>query len=210
MWQRAEAMLRDALDRSGVDYVEAPGEAAFYGPKIDVQVVDPVERESTMSTIQLDFHQPAQFDLSYADASGGRSRPVMIHRSLVGSMERLFAYLIEAAWRRVPGLVRAGPDRGRAGRRMARPAAAAEFERAAVVAGLRVEVAAEGSMGARVRAAALRKIPYVAVIGAREAADGRVALRLRDGRQLDPVPVADALGLIVGVAATRSRELIPG
>ena len=89
-------MLRDALDAAGVDYVEAPGEAAFYGPKIDVQVVDPVERESTMSTIQLDFHQPAQFDLSYADASGGRSRPVMIHRSLVGSMERLFAYLIEA------------------------------------------------------------------------------------------------------------------
>jgi threonyl-tRNA synthetase len=65
-------------------------------------------------------------------------------------------------------------------------------------------------MGARVRAAALRKIPYVAVIGAREAADGRVALRLRDGRQLDPIPVADALGLIAGVVASRSGELIPG
>ncbi len=209
MWQRAEAMLRDALDRSGVDYVEAPGEAAFYGPKIDVQVVDPVERESTMSTIQLDFHQPAQFDLSYADASGGRSRPVMIHRSLVGSMERLFAYLIEAhggafpVWYS-PVQVAVVPISD------AQAGAAAEFERAAIVAGLRVEVAAEGSMGARVRAAALRKIPYVAVIGAREAADGRVALRLRDGRQLDPMPVADALGLIAGVAASRSRELIPG
>jgi len=209
MWQRAEAMLRDALDRSGVDYVEAPGEAAFYGPKIDVQVVDPVERESTMSTIQLDFHQPAQFDLSYVDASGGRSRPVMIHRSLVGSMERLFAYLIEAhggafpVWYSPVQVSVVPVSDGQAG-------AAGEFEQAAVVAGLRVEVAAEGSMGARVRAAALRKIPYVAVIGAREAADGRVALRLRDGRQLEPIPVADALGLIAGVAASRSRELMPG
>ena len=88
--------------------------------------------------------------------------------------------------------------------------AVAEFERAAVVAGLRVEVAAEGSMGARVRAAALRKIPYVAVIGAREAADGRVALRLRDGRHRAPMLVADALGVVVGVAASRSRELVPG
>jgi threonyl-tRNA synthetase len=202
-------MLRVALDAAGVDYVEAPGEAAFYGPKIDVQVVDPVERESTISTIQLDFHQPAQFDLSYADASGGRSRPAMIHRSLVGSMERLFAYLIEAhggafpVWYS-PVQVAVVPVSD------AQADAAAEFGRAAVVAGLRVEVAVEGSMGARVRAAAVRKIPYVAVIGAREAADCRVALRLRDGRQLDSIPVADALGLIAGVVADRSRELLPG
>jgi threonyl-tRNA synthetase len=209
IWRQSEDMLRAALDAAGVDYVEAPGEAAFYGPKIDVQVVDPVERESTMSTIQLDFHQPVQFDLSYADASGGRSRPVMIHRSLVGSMERLFAYLIEAhggafpVWYSPVQVAVVPVADGQAG-------AAAEFERAAVVAGLRVEVAAEGSMGARVRAAALRKIPYVAVIGAREAVDGRVALRLRDGRQLDPIQVAEALELIAGVAADRSRELIPG
>jgi threonyl-tRNA synthetase len=209
MWQRAEAMLRDALDRSGVDYVDAPGEAAFYGPKIDVQVIDPIERESTMSTIQLDFHQPAQFDLSYADVSGGRSRPVMIHRSLVGSMERLFAYLVEAhggafpVWY-APVQILAVPVSD------AQADAAAEFERAAVVAGLRVEVAADGSMGARVRGAALRKIPYVAVIGGREAADGRVALRLRDGRQLDPLPAADAISLIADVAERRSRELVPG
>jgi threonyl-tRNA synthetase len=206
MWQRAEAMLREALDRSGVDYVEAPGEAAFYGPKIDVQVIDPVERESTMSTIQLDFHQPAQFDLSYADASGGRSRPVMIHRSLVGSMERLFAYLIEAhggafpVWYSPIQIAVVPVSDGQA-------VEAAEFERAAVVAGLRVDVAVEGSMGARVRAAALRKIPYVAVIGAREAADDRVSLRLRDGRQLDPMPVADSIALVAGVASARSHAL---
>lgn len=208
IWHQAESMLRHALDQSGVDFVEAPGEAAFYGPKIDVQVIDPIERESTMSTIQLDFHQPAQFDLSYADASGGRSRPVMIHRSLVGSMERLFAHLIEAhggafpVWYSPVHAVIVPVSDAQAG-------AAAEFERAAIVAGLRVEVAVEGSMGARVRAAALRKVPYVVVIGAREAADDRVALRLRDGRQLDPMPVAEAISLIADIVASRSRELVP-
>src|SRR5262245_61124248 len=93
-WAQAEQLLRAALDAAGVDYAVAEGEAAFYGPKIDVQVVDPVGRESTLSTIQIDFHQPAQFDLSYTDPSGGRARPVMVHRSLVGSMGRVFATLI--------------------------------------------------------------------------------------------------------------------
>ena len=76
-------------------YVDAPGEAAFYGPKIDIQVRDAAGRELTLSTVQVDFHQPAAFDLSYVDRDGARRRPVMVHRSLVGSMERLFAYLIE-------------------------------------------------------------------------------------------------------------------
>ena len=70
---RAEELLRKALDEAGVSFVEAPGEAAFYGPKIDVQIVDPAGRESTLSTIQVDFHQPEQFDLSYVDADGRRA-----------------------------------------------------------------------------------------------------------------------------------------
>ena len=70
MWEQAEELLRKALDEAGVAYVEAPGEAAFYGPKIDVQIVDPAGRESTLSTIQVDFHQPEQFDLSYVDSAG--------------------------------------------------------------------------------------------------------------------------------------------
>jgi threonyl-tRNA synthetase len=208
MWLRAEEMLRAALDASRVSYVEAPGEAAFYGPKIDIQVVDPIGRESTMSTIQLDFHQPAQFDLSYVDSSGDRARPVMVHRSLVGTMERLFAYLIEAhrgafpVWYSPVQLVVVPVSDGEVD-------AAAGMARRAVEAGLRAEVAAEGSLGARVRAAAMRKIPYVAVIGPREGADGRVALRLRDGRRPDPVPVDDAIRLIAGVAASRWHDLLP-
>lgn len=208
MWDRAEAMLRDALRESGVDYQEAADEAAFYGPKIDVQVVDPAGRESTLATIQLDLLQPVRFELSYVDRDGERQRPVMVHRSLVGSMERLFAYLIEVHGGAFPVwyapvqvvVLPVGTDQ---------EAAAAAFERRCVVAGLRAEVAAEGSLGARVRDAVRRKVPYAAVIGAAEAEAGQIALRLRDGRRLDPLPAAEAVGLVAGASAARSPKLLP-
>ena len=194
-WKKAEQLLRDALDAAGVDYAEVPGEAAFYGPKIDVQIVDPAGRESTLSTIQVDFYQPAQFDLSYLDAAGQKARPVLVHRSLAGSMERLFAHLIEAhagafpVWYSPVQIVAAPVG-------AVQDAAARVFARSAVEAGLRAEVHADGSLGARIRAAAGRKVPYLAVIGEREAAAGDVALRLRDGRQLPPMPAAEAVALV--------------
>ncbi|MGI5145627.1 threonine--tRNA ligase [Plantactinospora sp. CA-294935] len=205
-WRHAEDLLRAAL--SGLPYVEAPGEAAFYGPKIDIQVRDAAGRESTLSTIQLDFDKPARFDLGYADARGRRARPVMVHRSLVGSMERLFGYLIEVhagafpAWY-APVQVRVlpvGPEQ---------VAAAEAFRRDCVLAGLRAELVVDGSLGARIRDAAQRRVPYAAVLGAREVAAGQVALRLRDGRGVDPMAAPDALGLIAGVVAGRSAELLP-
>ncbi|MFG1674321.1 threonine--tRNA ligase [Micromonospora sp. NPDC049282] len=205
-WARAEDLLRAALD--GVDAVEAPGEAAFYGPKIDVQIVDAAGRESTISTVQLDFDKPERFDLSYTGPDGGRKRPVMVHRSLVGSMERLFAYLIEVhegafpAWYAPVQLLLLPTDDAQvdAARRLCREAEAA---------GLRAEVDPGGSLGARIRDAARRRIPYVGVLGAREAADGSVSLRLRDGRGLDPMPRADALRLIGAVVVSRSADLLP-
>ncbi|MFY1689887.1 threonine--tRNA ligase [Plantactinospora sp. WMMB782] len=205
-WRRAEELLRAAL--SGLPYVEAPGEAAFYGPKIDIQVRDAAGRESTLSTIQLDFDKPERFDLTYADARGQRARPVMLHRSLVGSLERLFGYLIEVhagafpAWY-APVQLRVLPVGAE------QVAAAEAFRRDCVLAGLRAELVTEGSLGARVRDAALRRVPYAAVLGAREVADGRVALRLRDGRALDPMAAPDALALVAGVVASRSAELLP-
>ena len=196
MWGRASTLLRDALDQAGVSYLEAPGEAAFYGPKIDVQIVDPMGRESTLSTIQVDFHQPERFDLSYANSSGGRDRPVMLHRSVVGAMERLFAHLIEVhagafpAWYAPVQLAVVPVSRDQA-------EVASAFARRCVEAGLRVEVSADGSIGARVRyALAERRIPYVAVIGAREAAAGEVALRSRAGQRLAPVGESEAIHLI--------------
>ena len=207
-WAQAESLLREALDAAGVTYSVAEGEAAFYGPKIDVQVADAAGREWTISTIQIDFHQPAQFDLSYTDPSGGRARPVMLHRSLVGSMERLFAHLIEATAGAFPvwyspvqiGVVPVAE--------VQRDAAEA-FAREATGAGLRVEVDDEGSLGARIRAAAQRRIPYVAVIGPREAPEGAVALRLRDGRQLAAMPGGDAIALVRAVAGAHTHDLVP-
>ncbi|WP_435586664.1 threonine--tRNA ligase [Micromonospora aurantiaca (nom. illeg.)] len=205
-WARAEELLRAALD--GVDVVEAPGEAAFYGPKIDIQIVDAAGRESTISTVQLDFDKPERFDLSYTDSDGRRKRPVMVHRSLVGSMERLFAYLIEVhegafpAWYAPVQLLLLPVDAAQAD-------AAVGLARRAEAAGLRVEVDHAGSLGARIRDASRRRVPYTGVLGAREAADGSVSLRLRDGRVLDPMPAADALSLVGAVVASRSAALLP-
>ncbi|MFC4067805.1 threonine--tRNA ligase [Actinoplanes subglobosus] len=194
-WARAEALLRGALADAGVEYAAVPGEAAFYGPKIDIQVADPSGREWTLATVQIDYHQPERFELEYVNASGGRDRPVMVHRSLAGSMERLFGHLIEVHEGAFPlwyapvqlAVLPIGPDQD---------AAARSF--AAEAADLRVEVAPDGSVGARIRDR--RRVPYLAVIGAREAASGQVALRLRDGSRLDPMPGAAAIDLIRAAA----------
>jgi threonyl-tRNA synthetase len=206
-WDRAEQMLRDALDAANVPYVSVPGEAAFYGPKIDLQIVDPAGRESSLATIQVDFLMPERFDVHYIDASGAKARPVMIHRSLVGSMERLFAHLIEVhggafpPWYSPVHLVAVPVS-------PAEEPAAKRFVAGCVAAGLRAEVAWDGSMGARIREAAGRKVPYVAVIGAREAPHGEVALRLRDGRQLPAMAGADAVEMIRSLVDSRSHELV--
>ncbi|MGZ4459730.1 MAG: aminoacyl--tRNA ligase-related protein, partial [Nocardioidaceae bacterium] len=94
-WRRSTALLSEVLERSGLPYEAVEGEAAFYGPKIDVQVADGAGRESTLSTVQVDFHQPEQFDLHYVGADGAKHRPVMVHRSIIGSVERVVAHLIE-------------------------------------------------------------------------------------------------------------------
>ncbi|OLB73574.1 MAG: threonine--tRNA ligase [Actinobacteria bacterium 13_2_20CM_2_71_6] len=192
-WVSAEGMLRDAL--GDLSYVDAPGEAAFYGPKIEVQVVDPAGRESTLATIQVDFHQPARFELSYVDSSGARQRPVMVHRSLVGSMERLFGHLIEVHAGAFPAWY--APVQV-----AVLPIGAAEVEAAqrfTVAAGLlRVELRAEGSLGARVRDA--RRVPFVAVIGPREAAAGSVSLRARGEAPVER-PAAEAFAVIRAAAA---------
>ncbi len=95
LWERSVALLTEVLDGSGLPYEAAEGEAAFYGPKIDVQIADAAGRESTLSTVQIDFHQPERFDLHYIGADGARRRPVMVHRAVIGSVERAVAHLIE-------------------------------------------------------------------------------------------------------------------
>ncbi|MFI9422292.1 threonine--tRNA ligase [Streptomyces achromogenes] len=206
LWRRATAMLRQVLAEAGVAYEEAAGEAAFYGPKIDVQIADPAGRESTLSTVQIDLHQPARFGLRYTGPDGAAHRPVMVHRSVVGSVERAVAHLVEThrgafpAWLAPVQLV-------------VLPVAddqleqAAELVREAVALGLRAEPAgpAEGTLGARIRAA--RLVPYQAVVGAREAGAGLAAVRLRDGRRPGPLPVPELLRRITARVAARSSAL---
>jgi threonyl-tRNA synthetase len=205
-WGRAAALLTDALDAEGIAYESAPGEAAFYGPKIDIQVADAAGRESTLSTVQVDFHQPEQFGLQYVGADGATHRPVMVHRSIVGSVERAVAHLLEQHGGAFPGWL--APVQ-----LVLQPLTEAEVPYAAELlgrcrdAGLRAEAAhpADGSLGARVRAA--RLAPYQAVLGPREAATGGLALRLRDGRRLGPLPAAEAVRRIAERVRTHSPEL---
>ncbi|MER5214051.1 threonine--tRNA ligase [Streptomyces sp. NPDC002838] len=206
LWRRATALLREVLDGSGIAYEAVEGEAAFYGPKIDVQITDPAGRESTLSTVQIDFHQPERFDLRYIGADGAKHRPVMVHRSIIGSVERAVAHLIEEhggafpAWLAPVQLV-------------VLPVAQAQVEqgeevvRRALARGLRAELAApgDGTLGARVRAA--RLVPYQAVIGEREAGGDLAAVRLRDGRRPGAVPVAELLRVIGACVEERGTEL---
>ncbi|WP_346165825.1 threonine--tRNA ligase [Streptomyces javensis] len=206
MWRRSILLLTEVLDRSGLPYEAVEGEAAFYGPKIDVQVADGVGRESTLSTVQVDFHQPERFDLRYIGPDGARHRPVMVHRSIIGSVERAVAHLIEQhggafpAWLAPTQLVVLPISEAELAR-------AEEFVRRCDELGLRAELAgpAHGTLGARIRAA--RLVPYQAVLGAREAAADRVALRLRDGRRLEPRPVGEALARIEALVKSHSTEL---
>jgi threonyl-tRNA synthetase len=209
MWRRAAAMLTDVLDASGVDYEAAEGEAAFYGPKIDVQIADSAGREATLSTVQIDFYQPERFDLRYVGADGAEHRPAMVHRSIIGSMERAMAHLIEVhggafpAWI-APTQVVLLPVSD------AQSAAAQSMLGLCLDRGLRARIAepAQGTLGARIRAA--RLVPYQAVIGAAEAADARVALRLRDGRRLDPLPAGEAAARISSLIEARRVGLWEG
>ncbi|WLW53585.1 threonine--tRNA ligase [Streptomyces sp. YU58] len=211
LWRRATALLEDVLGGGvlqGVPYEAVEGEAAFYGPKIDVQITDPAGRESTLSTVQIDFHQPERFDLHYIGADGAKHRPVMVHRSIIGSIERAVAHLIEEhggafpAWLAPVQLV-------------VLPVADAQVEQAdevvrrALARGLRAELRTpgDGTLGARIRAA--RLVPYQAVIGEREAEGDEAAVRLRDGRRPGAVAVDELLRRISAVAGARGAELWP-
>jgi threonyl-tRNA synthetase len=207
MWTRGESALRAVLEAGRYEYVEAAGEAAFYGPKIDLQVTDPQGRDETLSTVQVDFHLPRQFDLSCSSGAEER-RPVMIHRSIVSTMERMVAHLLEVhdgalpVWLAPVQCVVLPVVDDAVGH-------AARFVRTLVDAGLRAELDdRDATLGARVRDAGQRRIPYVAVVGRRELETGTVSLRLRDGRKLEAHPVEDACRLIGLVDRDRSLELM--
>jgi threonyl-tRNA synthetase len=201
-------MIRSALDGLGLGYREAEGEAAFYGPKIDLQVTDPQGREETLSTVQVDFHLPGRFDLSY-QRGAVREQPVMVHRSIVSTMERMVAHLLEVHNGALP--VWLAPTQV-----AILPVADDALSHASQVlealrhVGLRVELDdRDATLGARIRHAQQRRVPYVGVVGTREAEAGTVSVRLRDGRQLPPMEVRRFADLVAAVASRRLPDPIP-
>jgi threonyl-tRNA synthetase len=179
LWERATDALRDALERAGIDYEIAEGEGAFYGPKIDIHVRDAIGRRWQISTLQVDFAQPDNFDLAYASADNTRERPVMIHRALFGSVERFFGILVEHYAGALPGWL--APVQV-----SIVPVADRHLDYAHEVAGglraagLRVEVDdADETVGEKIRRAIVAKHPAVVVVGDTDVERGTVGLRVR-------------------------------
>ncbi|HEV2235630.1 MAG TPA: threonine--tRNA ligase [Ktedonobacterales bacterium] len=202
MWQQSEAALRQALEQLGVEYSIGIGDAAFYGPKLDVQVANVLGKDETISTVQLDFTLPERFALEYIGEDGQAHRPVMIHRGLLSTMERIMAFLIENYAGNFP--VWLAPVQAAvipiADRHLAYAEQVAERLRAA---GLRVAVDARAErMNAKVRDAQLKKIPYMLVVGDKEAEAEAVSLRLRTNENIGAVPLAR----FVEEASQRNRE----
>jgi threonyl-tRNA synthetase len=203
-WEDAQAALAEALESMGQTFTVGKGEAAFYGPKIDFQVRDAHRREFTNSTVQVDFQLPQRFDLEYVADDGTRKRPVMVHRGAAGSMERLFSYLIERyagafpTWLHPTQVVvastkdefndyaKAVGDRLRAAR-------------------VRVDVDTRSErLNRKIRDARLKKVPYIAVVGEKEAAAGDVNVNDRTDKQIQ-MPLDQFVAMITAEIAERRR-----
>jgi threonyl-tRNA synthetase len=208
MWKRSEAMMRSALARVELEFVEAEGEAAFYGPKIDLQVTDPQGREETLSTIQVDFHMPECFDLSFVGGAT-RDRPVILHRSIISTMERMVAHLLEVHDGSLP--VWLAPVQA-----VVLPASPAVVGRCGQLkddlrrAGIRAELDdRDATLAARVRDAQKARAPYLVVVGEREVDAGTVSVRLRDSRRLPEMQVKEFADLVEKVSSARTGSLLP-
>ena len=205
-WEIATETLREVALDSGLELVADPGGAAFYGPKISVQATDAIGRTWQLSTVQLDFNQPELFDLEYTSADGSRQQPVMIHRALLGSIERFFAILLEhyagafPVWLspvQVVGIpvseeheeyLRSVIDRLRAH-------------------GVRAELdVSSDRMQKKIRTHTLQKVPYQLIAGAEDSANGSVSFRLRDGHRENGIPVDEAVSRILD--AIRDKQQV--
>ncbi|MFD2705259.1 threonine--tRNA ligase [Salibacterium lacus] len=183
MWEKAQAMLKEAMDGMNVEYVEAEGEAAFYGPKLDVQVKTALGKDETLSTVQLDFHLPERFDLTYVGQDGEDHRPVVIHRGIVSTMERFIAFLLEEYKGALPTWLAPVQTEVIPVSADVHLDYAKKVEDKLRKAGVRVEVdTRDEKIGYKIREAQTKKVPYMLVIGDREMEAGAVNVR-RYGQQ---------------------------
>ncbi|HVS00403.1 MAG TPA: threonine--tRNA ligase, partial [Thermoanaerobaculia bacterium] len=207
LWAHAEAALAAALDKAGLAYRINPGDGAFYGPKIDFHVHDALGRSWQLGTIQLDYQMPQRFGLSYVGADGAEHQPVMIHRAMLGSLERFIAILIEQTGGAFPLWL--APVQAAVLPVSERFAEYGERVRAELAAaGVRVELDARNEkLGYKIREAQVGKVPYMLVVGAREQEDGTVAVRRRAGEDLGALPVGAFLERLRDLTARRATEL---
>ncbi len=204
-WDRAEAALKHALDVSGLPYVIAEGDGAFYAPKIDVHVRDAIGRRWQLSTLQVDFQEPGRFGIEYQAADGTRQRPYMIHRALFGSIERFFGILLEHYAGALPPWLAPVQVTGI-------PIAddhipyLEEVAARLRAAGVRVEVdTGDDRMQKKIRNAQRQKVPYMLLAGDQDVAAGAVSFRYRSGEQKNGVPVNEAIAEIVAAVANRTQ-----
>jgi threonyl-tRNA synthetase len=206
-WALAEGSLRTALERKGIEYKTIPGEAAFYGPKIDIKLVDVLGRLWQLSTVQFDFTLPARFELEYVGEDGERHQPVMVHRALFGSVERFFGVLIEHYAGAFP-LWLAPVQVGLVPISERHHEYAKKVEAELKAAGLRVETDSRNEkMNGKIRDFANQKTPYILVFGDKEETAGAVSVRTRAKGDQGSMPLAEFIAKAKALIASQSTEL---
>ena len=206
MWNTAENALREVLNEIGIDYTEEIGEAAFYGPKLDVNVRPVIGAEYTLSTCQLDFCLPAKFHLTYVDANGEEKTPVVLHRAILGSLDRFMAYLIEETMGAFPAWL--APVQAKL---LPVTDRAIEYcekcEKELKAQGFRVEIDTRSEkIGKKIRDAQLEKVPYMLIVGDRDIENGTVSPRHRADGDLGAMPLADFAARLKAEVDSKSRK----
>lgn len=195
-WERATNALKQALEKKGLPYQVDPGEGVFYGPKIDIKIKDSLNRSWQCSTIQVDFNLPERFDASYRGSDGKEHRPIMIHRALMGSLERFFGILVEHYAGIFP-LWLAPVQVAVLTISEKHDVYAREFYKTLRKSDIRAELHIENEkIGYKIREATMRKIPYLVIIGDKEADEGKVTVRRRNGENIGPFTTDEFIGII--------------
>jgi len=205
-WAQATESLKKAIEKEGLSYEIDEGGGAFYGPKIDLKVKDAIGREWQLTTIQFDFNMSERFQIEYVDADGQRKRPYMVHRALLGSIERFFGVYLEHTAGAFPvwlmpdqvAVIPVGADFADYAKKVA-----AELKGAGIRA---TAMLSDERMNAKIRDAQGQKIPYMLVVGQKERDEGVVSVRYRDGRQEAGVALAAFKAKVLEKIASKALE----
>lgn len=204
LWEKSEAALREILKNSGADYYEAVGEAAFYGPKIDVQVKSAIGHDITLSTVQLDYQLPERFELEYIDENDVRQRPVVIHRAILGSLDRFIAFILEETKGLLPTWLSPVQVQIITVNENVIPYAQ-DVENKLKSLKVRVETDfSNESVGKKIRSAVLSKSPFILVLGDKEKADGTVAVRKRGSKDTETMPYKQFEEMLIDSIANKA------